>query len=76
MFVVIEKKERARGRILSCRRSKGCRCEPRCNNRPTGYEDEMVPYYKVVTIRPDHIEVDNRSRWQSPVLSGAIEQPI
>jgi len=53
------KMEQRRGHVLTCRRGKeGCRCVPRCSERPVGYDDEMVPCYEMATIREDLLRVD------------------
>ena len=65
MLVLVKKKEQRRGHISSCRRGKLCRCEPRCNNRPAGYEDELVPCYEIVTIHAsvNRIDIDRTNTW-------------
>lgn len=65
MFVLVKEKERRRGRVISCRRGNQCRCDPRCNNRPVGYEDEMVAYFECVWITKSvcHTEADMTGKW-------------
>jgi hypothetical protein len=67
MLVLVKKNERQRGYISSCRRGKLCRCEPRCNNRPTGYEDESFPRYDIVTIQTgiNRIDIDRNTWWDT-----------
>lgn len=67
MLVLVKEKERRRGHVSSCRRGKLCRCEPRCNNRPAGYEDELMPCYEIVTIQAgvNRIDIEGTNAWWS-----------
>lgn len=57
-----------------------CRCEPRCHNRPRGYSNEMIPYWKMITIRSDKIEFDtsddtlNTVEWKYHISSQEMHQ--